>query len=359
MSMIRFGMIGAGWRSLFFMRIVKAVPERFACVGVVVRDAEKRRAFHAAWQVPVYASLAELLDAQKMDFVVVSTTANDQVIRDVVKQGIPCLSETPPARALDALIALYEDVQGMGGRVQIAEQYHLRPHHQAHAAVLESGRIGNVSQVQASIAHGYHGLSMIRRLLGVTFENAEIQATRFSSPLVRGPDRAGPPQTEEMIDSDQVLAWMKFAGGKLGVLDFTTNQYRAWIRDERLLIRGERGEIANRRVTYLKTFDAPMAFDLERVTHGQEADLKPPLFVGYRGEGEWLYRNPFPGPILMDDEIAMAHCLVKMQAYVRTGRDFYSLAEASQDTYLGILYEDASRDGRVVESETQIWAKGE
>lgn len=357
MSIIRFGVIGAGWRSLFFVRIANAFPERFNCVGVVVRNEEKRWAFHQAWGVPTFASLAELLDAQPVGFIVVSVNENHKVIMDVVKQGVPCLSETPPARDEDALVRLYELVHEVNGKVQIAEQYHLRPHHQAQMSVLNSGKIGEVSQVQSSVAHGYHGVSMLRRFLKINFENVVIKSTTFTSPFIKGPDRSGVPKKEEVIDSEQLISWLHFENNKFGIFDFSSDQYRAWIRTERLLIRGERGEILNNQVRYLKSFDDPMAFQMERVAHGQEADMKPPGFIGYRGGGEWLYRNPFSHTILMDDEIAVAHCLEKMHTFVNTGQSFYSMAEASQDTYLGILCERASSGGKVVESETQIWAK--
>lgn len=350
------GIIGAGWRTLFFMRIIKAYPDRYTCTGVVVRNPDKRQAFAQEWDVPVFASLDDLLDANPVDYVIVSTSENHTVIQDVARRGVPCLAETPPARTEDELLRVYETVKELGGKIQIAEQYHLRPHHQAQMSVLNSGKIGPVSQVQASVAHGYHGMSMIRRFLGIGFENAVIRSTGFTSPIVKGADRSGVPDTEQVVDAEQVHAWFHFENGKMGILDFTNTQYRGWIRKERLLVRGERGEISNEEVRYLKAHDDPQEFSLERVTHGQEQDLKMLAFVGYRGEGEWHYRTPFGNPILMDDEIAMAHCMDKMLDYVQTGQDFYSLEEASQDTYLGILYERALAEDKTIESKTQIWA---
>ena len=70
MTAIRFGMIGGGWRALFFVRIARAFPERFVCAGVVLRNPEKREAFAAAWGVPTYASLDALLDGETLDYVV-------------------------------------------------------------------------------------------------------------------------------------------------------------------------------------------------------------------------------------------------------------------------------------------------
>ena len=357
MSAISFGIIGGGWRALFFMRIAEAFPERFKCVGAVLRDPDKREAFGAAWGIPTYASLDALLDGQTMDYVVVSTSENHKVILEVVAAGIPCLTETPPARTEDDLRRVYETVRELNGKVQVAEQYHLRPHHQAQKAVLERGTIGKVSQVQASIAHGYHGMSMIRRFLDIGFENAVIRCTGFKSPVVDSPSRAGLPEREEIVEADQVLASFHFGNDQFGVLDFTNKTYRGWIRQERLLVRGERGELSNHTVRYLKALNEPMAFEIERVSHGQEQDLKPAAFIGYRGDGAWLYRTPFSAPILMDDEIAVAHCMDRMMNFVRTGQSFYSLEDATQDTYLSILYERARQEDRTIESTTQVWAR--
>lgn len=357
MTAINLGIIGAGWRTMFFIRIIKAFPEMFRCAGVVVRNAEKRQAFGKEWGVKTYASLNELAESNSLDYVIVSTNENERVIPEVVRLGLPCLTETPPARDLETLIRLYETLQKIGGNIQVAEQYHLRPHHQAQTQVIRAGKIGEVSQVQLSIAHGFHGISMIRHFLNLGYENAVIQGTTFTSPLIKGPNRAGRPKTESTIQSDQVHAWFHFENDKFAVLDFTTNQYRAWIRAERTLIRGERGEISGNHVSYLKAFDDPMGFEIERVTNGQEEDTKPEALIGYRAEGEWLYRTPFSRPILMDDEIAMAHCMLKMMKFVKTGQSFYSVAEASQDVYLSLLYERAIKEGHTLESETQIWAK--
>ena len=357
MTKINLGIIGAGWRALFFVRIVKAFPEMFHCAGVVVRNAEKRQAFAKKWNLPTFSSVDEMADATDLDYVIVSTSENEKVIVEVAKLGLPCLTETPPARDLDGLLRLYDTLGTIGGRTQVAEQYHLRPHHQAQTKVIQSGRIGTVSQVQLSIAHGFHGISMIRHFLGLGYQNAAISGTSFSSPLTKGPDRSGPPTEESTIQSDQVHAWFHFENDKFAVMDFTNNQYRAWIRAERALIRGNQGEISGNHVSYLKSFDEPMAFEIERVTNGQEEDSKPSCFIGYRAEGEWLYRTPFSRPILMDDEIAMAHCMVKMMDFVKSGTNFYSVAEASQDVYLSLLYEQAIKENRVIESKTQIWAE--
>lgn len=118
-----------------------------------------------------------------------------------------------------------------------------------------------------------------------------------------------------------------------------------------MLIRGERGEIVNDTVYYLKDFHTPIALDLRRDTTGANGNLEGFYLRGIQAGGEWLYTNPFAPAPLSDDEIAIATCLVRMDEYVRTSREFYPLAEACQDHYLNLLCQQAVREGRDLQAE--------
>jgi len=76
---------------------------------------------------------------------------------------------------------------------------------------------------------------------------------------------------------------------------------------------------------------------------------------GYSAGGQEWYQNPFAHGRLSDDEIAVATCLRSMGRYLDTGESFYSLAEASQDHYLSLMMDEATRSGRILESSNQVW----
>ena len=128
----------------------------------------------------------------KPDFVVtsVSWAANPGVLKLLASLEVPALSETPPAASVEEMNELCLLVKG-GAKIQVAEQYFLQPHHAARLAFARSGKIGRVTQAQVSIAHGYHGISLIRRFLGIGFDNAKITAAVFKSPIVKGPGSDG------------------------------------------------------------------------------------------------------------------------------------------------------------------------
>lgn len=356
MRKIVFGIVGAGWRAEFFLRVASARPDLFEVPGVVVRNPEKAAEFGRKWGITTFGTLDALIDAVRCDFVVTSVPrlVNPNIIMKLVGAGIPVLTETPPAADLDSMVRLYEQVSSANGRVQVAEQYHLQPHQAARLAVVRSGRIGTVSQAQISVSHGYHGISLIRRYLGVGFESPFIQARSFTSPMIEGPGRDGPPGGEVEKNVSQTIGWINF-GDRLGVFDFTGAQYFGWIRSERVLVRGDRGEIVNNSVSYLKDFQTPIKDRLERFGTGVGSDLEGYHLKGYLLGGESVYTNPLQPARLSGDEIAVGSCLIRMKRYVETGDAFYSLAEGCQDHYLSILLDEAVKTEETVRAETQPW----
>ena len=357
MSRIRFGLVGAGWRAEFYLRIAAAAPEFFEMPAVVVRNPEKAKAFAEQWQSPVFATTDEMLAGGDLHFVVTSVpwAPNPGIVKELVRRGVPVLSETPPAPDLEGLVDLWNFVQASDGRVSVAEQYFLQPRFAAIRQVIDAGLIGAVSQAQISAAHGYHGMSLMRKILGIGCEDATICARSFSAPLVQGPGRAGPPEAERIEASTQTFFWLDFEG-RLGLMDFSGDQYFNWVRNNRVLIRGERGEIVDDSVAFLKDFRTPLYFDLVRHEAGQAGNLEGNYLKGIQLGENMVYTNPLAPAPLSDDEIAIGDLLLRMAEYVEGGETPYPFAEACQDHYLSLVCEQALRTGEEVKTETQPWA---
>ena len=343
-------------RDRFFLRVAAALPERFEICGMVVRDEAKGRQQEQAWNVPTYRTLDAMLGACEPLYVLVSVTrgAAPAILADLAQRGLPALCETPPAEDLGGLVDVWKLVEG-GARIQVAEQYIFQPMHAARLAVARSGRLGEVTQAQVSACHGYHGVSLIRHLLNAGFADATIRGFEFASPIVAGPGRAGPPEQEAIKDSVQKIAHLRF-GDKLGVYDFTGDQYMSWIRSHRALVRGERGEINNTHLRYLADFRTPIETELRRVDAGDDGNLEGYFHKGVLAGDEWVYRNPLVPGRLADDEIAVATCMAGMAEYVRGGEEVYPFAEAAQDRYLDTLIAEAIETGQEVRSTRQPWA---
>jgi len=350
-----FGLVGGGWRTDVFLRIGRDLPDQFPLVGVAVRNPEKRTRLANDWSVPVFATVEELLTKQSPEFVVtsVSAPANLELTEFLSERGIPVLSETPIRRDL-AELQRVAALEKKGARIQVAEQYLFQPLHAARLALIESGRLGTIYEADVSIAHGYHGISLLRHFLQVGLRLPKIRAQRFTSRIVDGPGRDGPPKEERLVESERTIAQLDF-GDRLGIYDFTGDQYFSWIRSHRLLVRGEKGEINQTTVRLLQEFSIPFQFELVRRDTGHTGNLEGYTHQAIYGGGEILYQNPFPGMRWSDDEIAVATSLSRMGRYLNTGEPCYSVAEACHDCYLDLLIKEAVASGLEVTGQPQLW----
>lgn len=122
MEKIRFGLIGSGWRSEFFVRIAKAIPDLFELTSVLVRDKERGVEFSKKFDVPVVQNIDEL-EKTNMDYVVLCTKreAVFDYLKDLYARNIPVLCETPPSDEEKVLEEIWNYTQEHYGKIQVIE----------------------------------------------------------------------------------------------------------------------------------------------------------------------------------------------------------------------------------------------
>ena len=352
----RFAVVGAGWRTLFYLRVAAALGERFHLTGVVTRSRERAEEVSAAWGVDAHPSLQALVDSERPDFVVLSVPREATVtwLEALADAGLPVLCETPPAADLAGLHRVSELI-ARGVRVQVAEQYQYQPLHAARLAVTGDGLIGDVSMASLAVCHDYHAFSLMRRHLRITDEPAAIRATVVRSRIDSGFGPSGPRRDPGTVEEARTVGFVDF-GDRLGVYDFAGEQYFSYIRTPRVDLRGSSGEITDREVRRLTGLDEPTTQALRREQSGPEGDLGGHSLRGISLGERWVYRNPFAGARLSDDEIAIATAMERMGRYARGGPPFYGLADAAQDHYLSLLLHRAAATGDIVRTQPQPWA---
>jgi hypothetical protein len=351
----RFAVVGAGWRAGFYLRVVAALGERFQLTGVVTRSQERAEEVKRALGVDASPSLHDLSQAERHDFVVLSVprSATVEWLEELTDAGLPVLCETPPAADLSGLHRVSE-LLARGARVQVAEQYQYQPLHAARLAVTDGGLIGDVSMASLSVCHDYHAFSLMRRHLKVTGEPAVIRAAVLRSTVETGFGTSGPRPARGTAEEVRTVSFVEF-GDRFGVYDFAGEQYFSYIRSPRVGLRGSIGEIADRDVRRLTGLDEPVTQELRREQTGEEGDLGGYSLRGISLGDRWVYRNPFPGARLSDDEIAIATCMEHMGRYAAGGPPFYGLADASHDHYLSLCLRQAAATGEPVRTEPQPW----
>lgn len=353
----RFGIVGSGWRSEFFLRLAEAMPSRFAVSGVVTRTAERGQEVERQWPVPTYRSVNSLLAAGRPDFVVVSVPWDvaPVVTAELVAEGIPVLTETPPAPDVEGLRQLWSSV-GESGLVQVAEQNPFLPWHAAQHALIRDGRLGQVSSVQLSSTHLYHAVSVIRLLLGVGAAPVTVVARQFVAPLADPMTRDGWTGDGEVRNAVTTLATLDF-GGLVGLYDFTDNQWHNPLRSSRIVIRGSHGELVDDRVVRLVDLVTAVESPLVRRQTGLGPNLEGFALDHLSFEGEVVYRNPFPGVRLADEEIAIGSLLARMVDWSRgDAAPPYPLASASQDHLIALAISESVRAGGAVKAAPEAWS---
>lgn len=318
--MINFVIIGGGWRAEFYLRIAKALPEKFQVSAICVRNPKRRQYIADKFNVKVLSCIEECLK-ESFDFIV--NCINKEDISDLsiglADRGYYVLSETP---------VMKKPKQGhCYEKIQVAEQFHLKGTYQALKKIIDAGVIGTVNHIQLSVAHNYHAMSMLRFLLDDNEMPSLIGYHILENKMFRTHGRIGEfaEKTEEITEQQIKIYQFKNA---TAIYDYNIEQYFSPIRKDRILIRGTRGEIENNQVRYLNSDNKAICGDIKMVMSG--------LLDGFHidkitFEDKVLFEFPFKEARLSEEETAIAQCLIDMSNYIKTGKGLYAYERAYED----------------------------
>ena len=357
----RFVLIGSGWRAMYYARIAKALPNRFACLGILCRSQEKKERME---QEGIHAVMTrEECLALKPDFAVIavdkphmSETAMEW------SEYLPVLMETPAATDFETLAKMRE-LLSSDRKIAVAEQYRLYATHSARMRVLSEVMPYGGDYLYLSEAHEYHGASLMRQYIGgmdimpfqVSAKSWEFLTAETLSRYERFTDG-------RMEMKKRTLAVFEFSDFSTCVYDFDSEQYRSPIRHNLFKLQGVRGEMIDNTVRWLDQNNRPRCETMQVKTRLVKTDNPNPNFSEFREitgitfEGREVYVPPFGECGLSEDETAIALLLEGMEEYVRgTGPNPYPLKEALIDSYMAICMQEALKSRKTVHSDGFLW----
>lgn len=358
---LKIGFIGVGWRAHCYMRVIKEFRHRMEVSGVFVRSEKRAAEMESEFPGKVYQDLDTFMNCEH-DFVMVLVPRESVLyyIEELFKKGIPVLTETPPGNGVEELNRCYELKKKYNGKIQVTEQCHLRPYFQAVLNLIKQGYLGNISNIGMGILHDYHAMSIIRKTLGLTFENCTIDAKEFYFPVHYHCGREGMhAEPASNLKNDHLKrADILFENGKVGFYDFSDEQYFNYFRTKHLIVRGDLGEINNFDVAYLGENGLPVLGQIQRDELGRYENLEGCTLRGLTLNGKTIYENPYAKEDvrLNDDEIAMAVIIDGMKRFIDGGEEIYPVEEAMQDTYLHLTLDESIRLRKPLTTTTQSWA---
>lgn len=403
MSPLSFIIVGSGWRAMFYVRIARAYPKLFTLKYLLCRTEQKAERIRREQEIPVTTSIADC-EAAHPDFVVLAVdyASNFQVTVEWLQKGYAVLAETPAASTEEHLEALWR-LHQKGARLQIAEQYFRYPVLAAGLQAIQRGLIGDPYAVELSLAHDYHGFSLIRRMLncGLTRESVsggsvpkaadcglaresvnskpvpeaancghaaekesgtpllslplmKLSAHQYRFPVVETDSRFGPVKDGRVGWQERTRVTIAFDNGKVAFYDFSGVQYHSFIRARHINVQGVRGEWNDTILRYVDDSHQPRTLS-----------LCPWLNPAYQAlDTEALRRkNEIWTPTIPlendQDEYAIATLMLDMRALLETGQGGYPLAEALEDAYTLLLMRKAlEHPGQEIASKAHSWQRG-
>ena len=349
--MLSYLIVGSGYRAEYYGRIARMYPDAFRAL-FLCRSQEK------AEKMTRHTGIAATLSPEEgrafqPDFIVVAVDREHlfPVAETWIQQGYPVVVETPVGHTLDQLICLDQWAK-KGARIVCCEQYHRYPILAAGLSAVREGKIGTPSSVYISLLHDYHAASIIRRALQVAPEEAySIRGIRRQSPVVQTDSRYGAFWDGSQTQARRDMMHISFASGKEALYDFSSVQYRSFIRSRHLTVRGDQGEWSDTLLTYLDADHCP-----------RRTALLPDIPEKYRcldsqalrdGRRSWSAEL---APDTAQDEFAIASILLDMGDYLAGGPSPYPLKEALADAYFWLLLEQAAADPwKEISSQPMPW----
>ena len=308
------------------MRIAKALPETFAISSVYTRRDDKVLELTAQG----YNATTNLDTALSFQ--------HDAVIVASGKEGFFPLLKTLSAKhevilSETTFLSLSEEelteAQKFNGFT--LEQYWYNPIYASIKNVLP--KIGKVTSVYLSALHNHHAASILRGIFGdLEIKNIKRLLDQNATCL-KTASRSGMDRSRELQDYTRKITAVEFTTGEVFITDFSSNQYHSYIIPSHIEIRGERGVITEKGVTYISSEGYPI--ELPFIFHKDDIKNNQKLSLSHVTAGsEVVFTNEFYPSDFNYDEIAIATMLKEFSE----GKLNYTIKDGLQDAKIGKLF---------------------
>ncbi len=309
--MLRFAIIGTGYRSEFYARAAK-LSKDLTVLGWLCRNEEKKIKLNEKYGIYTFIDPNELY-TMNLDFVVVCVDKAhmNEVSIEYAKKGFNVLMETPCGTNTQEINQFEEAITNYP--IQVAEQYTHTPYIKALIKAVNSNIIGNITTLTLSYAHMYHAISIARSLLKTNSEIKNIYGSSYDTLVTRTVDRYSTFTDGTLINTKLDNLVIEYTDNKILFYNFTSESYRSPIRNRYINIRGTRGEIINDTIYYLDQNNIPKTKKI-RYNHTS-----------------------------LSDEYAIKDMLLKMKDYINKGIEVYPNKYAIQDAKNTLIMEETLR----------------
>ncbi len=337
--MIRYLIVGSGYRSEYFGRIARNYPGLFNAM-FLCRSEEKARLVTEHTGIDATVELQEAL-VFKPDFVVVAVDREHvaDVTEEWVLRGFPVVAETAVGSSMEKLHRLWELQKTRDAKIVCCEQYFRHPLINEGISAVSGGMLGTPSYCYLSLVHDYHAASILRKALGTYGESYVMHGERKQSPIVETDSRYEAFYDGHIGQETRDIVHITYESGKTAVYDFASTEYRSYIRSRHITVRCERGEWNDRVLYYLNERNEPQKKLI--------SDGIPEKYRILDSQALKDARRIWQPELQLDtlhDEYAIATILLDMKEYIAGGASPYPLEEALDDAVFWLSVQEAVKD---------------
>ena len=321
--MKRFVLCGTGWRAGFYVRVASALAEKFEIVAIYTRS--RSRAEELSSNGIFVTNDLNLALEKEHDAVIVASGKDGflSLLKELSRRGETILSETAFSSLDNDSLSVAENIEGY-----TLEQYWHTPLFSSVYTALPY--IGKIESVYLSGLHNHHAASICRRLFPYPIFSSKTILERNERIRVTG-DRGGLTHGTNMEERLRTIKMIEYEQG-IFINDFTKGQYHDYRLCHRIEIRGEKGVIDERGVTYIDDEGYPIDLPFVFNRSSNVFSFAPTLTHISLGD-RIIYKNEYYKCAFSDDEIAIAHMLSEFAE----GRFGYSFKDGVEDARVGAL----------------------
>lgn len=325
---LRVGLIGLGRLGRVYARdLATRIPET-RLVAVADIDPKAAREQAAEFDVPFHtADPAALIEAPDVEAVVIvsPTSTHKDLVIEAAKRGKPTFCEKPPALSVEETEGMRDAVVKAGIFLQMGFMRRFDPGYAAAKRQLKAGAIGTAVLFKSTsrdphrtsleyadprssggmiLDMGIHDFDLARWFMGEVRSVHTIAGTLAF------------PELKSVGDIDNAVVSLRFADGRLGVVDLSRNGVYGYDIQTELL--GTEGTL---RVGYLR--ETPLfVMKKNSVTHDTVPFFMERFERAYTAQLQDFARNVLdkkPAPITLDDGLAAIRIAVAARRSMETG----------------------------------------
>ncbi len=334
--MLTYIIVGSGYRSEYYGRIAANYPNLFNAI-FLCRSEEKVKLITEHTGIPATTDVNKAL-AINPDFVVVAVDREHvaDVTEEWVLRGYPVVTETPVGSSIEKLEKIWKLSKTKGAKIVCCEQYHRHPVLAAGLGSIEKGLLGVPQTGYLSLVHDYHAASILRRMLLAYDEEYVLHGERKVSPVSETDSRYGAFYDGRIGQEVRDMVHISYESGKTAIYDFSSVEYRSYIRSRHLTVRCESGEWSDRIQYFIDEKHEPKRVFLM-------SDI-PEKYRALDTQALRDSRRVWQPELQLDtiwDEYAIATILLDMKDYIAGGKSPYPLKEALDDALFWLMLQEA------------------